>query len=169
MCRVSNSLFQALRQWERRESMGIEDAKVKGGNSPSSPQLPPFFSCSRYLNSPGPTISEPGTGCKSTVYAHCIFVVIGSLFLKIRLHLLLNNIQKKKRSQRRIKVVSDHYKLTQLGGILVLSKFPNSIRVEGFNGQKISCCKLAAPHDDGEQSILKTKQNKTTESKRFVF
>ena len=29
-----------------------------------SPQFPPvfFFSCSRFLNSAGPTISEPGTG-----------------------------------------------------------------------------------------------------------
>ena len=32
--------------------------------SPGSPQFPPvfFFSCSRFLNSAGPTISEPGTG-----------------------------------------------------------------------------------------------------------
>ena len=58
-------------------------------------------------------------------------------------------------------------KLTQLAGILVLSKFPNSIRVEGFKWQKIHCRKLATPHDDEEDS-MKTKQNKTVESKIFV-
>ena len=46
-------------------------------------------------------------------------------------------------------------------------KVPNSIRVEGFKWQKIHCRKLAAPHDDEEDS-MKTKQNKTVESKIFV-
>ena len=50
-----------------------EDAKGKRANRPSSPQFPPFFSFSRFLNSAGPTMSEPGTGYKSTVNAHCIF------------------------------------------------------------------------------------------------
>ena len=35
--------------------------------APSSPQFLPFF-CSRFLNSAGPTISEPGTGYKATAY-----------------------------------------------------------------------------------------------------
>ena len=77
-----------------------EDAKVKGANRASSPQFPPFFSCSRFLNSAGPTMSEPGTGYKSTVYAQCIFVVIGSLFLNIRLHSILNNKKKKSEKKR---------------------------------------------------------------------
>ena len=49
-----------------------EDAKVKDANRPSSPQFPSCFSCLRFLNSAGPTMSEPGTGLKSTVNAHCI-------------------------------------------------------------------------------------------------
>ena len=76
------------------------DAKVKGARRPSSPQFPPFF-CSRFLNSPGPIISEPGTGYKSTVNAHCIFVLIGSLFLNIRLHSILNNRKKEVREEEK--------------------------------------------------------------------
>ena len=77
-----------------------EDAKVKGANRPSSPQFP-FFSCSRVLNSAGPTMSEPGTVYKSTVHAQCIFVVIGSLFLNIRLHSILNNKKKEVREEEK--------------------------------------------------------------------
>ena len=76
-----------------------EDAKGKGANRPSSPQFPPFFSFSRFLNSAGPTVSEPGTGYKSTVYAQCIFVVTGSLFLNIGLHSILNNRKKEVREE----------------------------------------------------------------------
>ena len=68
---------------------------------PSSPQFPPFFSCSRFLNFAGPIISEPGTGYKSTVYAQCIVVVIGSLFLNIRLHSIWNNRKKEVREEEK--------------------------------------------------------------------
>ena len=64
-----------------------------------------FFSWSRFLNSAGQTISGPGTDYVSTVYAHWIFEVTGSLFLNIRLHLILNN--GKIRKQRRKAVVID--------------------------------------------------------------
>ena len=37
----------------------------------------------------------------STVYAHHIFVVIGSLFLNVRLHSILNNREKKKSVKKR--------------------------------------------------------------------
>ena len=78
-----------------------EDAKVKGARRPSSPQFPPFF-CVRALSiSAGPIISVPGTGYVSTVYAHCIFVVIGSLLLNIRLHSILNKRKKKVREEEK--------------------------------------------------------------------
>ena len=58
--------------------------------------------CVRALSiSAGPIISVPGTGYVSTVYAHCIFVVIGSLLLNIRLHSILNKIKKKVREEEK--------------------------------------------------------------------
>ena len=78
-----------------------EDAKGKGANRPSSPQFPPFFSFSRFLNSAGPTVPGPGTGYKSTVYAQCIFVVFGSLFLNIGLYSILNNRKKEVREEEK--------------------------------------------------------------------
>ena len=61
-----DSLFQALRWWGRRES----ERHVKSWRGckkeerrPSSPQFPPvLFSCSCFMNSADPTISEPGRG-----------------------------------------------------------------------------------------------------------
>ena len=63
----------------------------------AAPPLSSFlpFLCSRLLNHARPTISVPRTGYVSTVYAHCIFVVIGSLLLNIRLQSTLNNRTKK--------------------------------------------------------------------------
>ena len=68
-----NSLFQALREWTRRERVGkTRKCRVRenGGGAgrsekeaaPLSPVSSRFSSCSRFLNSAGPTISEPGTG-----------------------------------------------------------------------------------------------------------
>ena len=68
-----NSLFEALREWTRRERVGkTRKCRVRenGGGAGKSEkeaaplsQFPPvFFSSSRFLNSAGPTISEPGTG-----------------------------------------------------------------------------------------------------------
>ena len=99
ICRVSTSCSslsdsgKGARVWGRRESERREPPLL----SPVSSLL----SCSRFLNSAGATISEPGTGYKSTVYAHCIFVVIGSLFLNIRLHLILNNRKKEVREEEK--------------------------------------------------------------------
>ena len=52
-----------------------EDEKEKGSRRPSSHQFSPLFVFLRFHNFRG-----------STAYAHRIFVVIGSLFLNIRLH-----------------------------------------------------------------------------------
>ena len=101
--RLSDSDREGARVWERRERVG-ETRKWKAHAAPPLLSFLPFL-CSRFLNSAGPIISEPGTGYKSTVNAHCIFVLIGSLFLNIRLHSILNN--RKKRSQRRREVVID--------------------------------------------------------------
>ena len=54
-----------------------EDEKEKGARRPSSPQFSPLFVFLRFLNFRG-----------STAYAHRIFVVSGSVFLNIRLHLI---------------------------------------------------------------------------------
>ena len=94
--RLSDS-GEGARVWGRRESERHKPPLLSPVSS--------LFSCSRVLNSAGPTMSEPGTVYKSTVYAQCIFVVIGSLFLNIRLHSILNN--KKKGSQRRREVLID--------------------------------------------------------------
>ena len=75
-----------------------EDPKVKDANRPSSPQFPSCFSCLRFLNSAGPTMSEPGTGL-SLQLTPTAFVVIGSLFLNIRLHSILNNRKKEVREE----------------------------------------------------------------------
>ena len=82
MCRLSTRLFQALRWWGRRKRVG----KTRKRKARVAPPLPSFLPClcSRFLNFRGPT-----------VYAHRIFVVIGSLFLNIRFHSILNNIKKK--------------------------------------------------------------------------
>ena len=61
-----DSLFQALRWWGRRESeRHVKSWRgwKKEGRRPSSPQFPPvLFSCSCFMNSADPTISEPGLG-----------------------------------------------------------------------------------------------------------
>ena len=82
MYRLSTSLFQALRWWGRRKRVG----KTRKRKARVAPPLPSFLSClcSRFLNFRGPT-----------VYAHRIFVVIGSLFLNIRFHSILINRKKK--------------------------------------------------------------------------
>ena len=48
----SASLFQAIREWGRRESVGRENVQFSPG----------FFFLVRALNSAGPIISEPGAG-----------------------------------------------------------------------------------------------------------
>ena len=53
------SLFQAVRWWGRRESERYAKS-WRGGAGWFPPVF--FFSCSRFLNSADPTISEPGTG-----------------------------------------------------------------------------------------------------------
>ena len=67
----------------------------------AAPPLSSFlpFLCSRLLNHARPTISVPRTGYVSTVYAHCIFVVIGSLLPNIRLQSILNNRKKEVREE----------------------------------------------------------------------
>ena len=55
-CVIDFSLFQALRQWRRRES------KRQEKSCPPLPSSSCFISCSPFLNSADPTISEPGTG-----------------------------------------------------------------------------------------------------------
>ena len=88
MYRLSTSLFQALRWWGRRKRVG-KTRQRKARAAPPLPSFPPCF-CSRFLNFRG-----------STVYAHHIFVVIGSLFLNVRLHSILNNREKKKSVKKR--------------------------------------------------------------------
>ena len=80
----------------------------------AAPPLSSFlpFLCSRLLNHARPTISVPRTGYVSTVYAHCIFVVIGSLLLNIRLQSILNNRTKKE--------VSEEEKSSSTVGVFVI-------------------------------------------------
>ena len=56
------SLFQAPRQWGRRDAkVKLRHAKSwRGGKEEKFPLV--LFSCSHFLNSARPTISEPGTG-----------------------------------------------------------------------------------------------------------
>ena len=83
---------KGAKEWGRRES-----------ERRTQPLLSPVSSlfCVRAFSIPsGPIISEPGTGYKSTVNAHCIFVVVRSLFLNIRLHSILNNRKKVREEEK---------------------------------------------------------------------
>ena len=91
MYRLSTSLFQALRWWGRRKRVG--KTRKTGSRRPSSHQFSPLFVFLRFHNFRG-----------STAYAHRIFVVIGSLFLNIRLHSIWT-IEKKRRQRRREVVI----------------------------------------------------------------
>ena len=88
MCRLSTRLFQALRWWGRRKRVG----KTRKRKARVAPPLPSFLPClcSRFLNFRGPT-----------AYAHRIFVVIGSLFLNIRLHLIWTIEKKEDREEEK--------------------------------------------------------------------
>ena len=94
-----------------QKSGELKTRKWKASAAPPLPSFPPFL-CSRLLNSARPTISEPRTGYVSTVYAHCIFVVIGSLLLNIRLQSILNNRKKKE--------VSEEEKSSSTVGVFVI-------------------------------------------------
>ena len=67
-----------------------EDEKEKGSRRPSSHQFSPLFVFLRFHNFRG-----------STAYAHRIFVVIGSLFLNIRLHLIWTIEKKEDREEEK--------------------------------------------------------------------
>ena len=67
-----------------------EDEKEKGSRRPSSHQFSPLFVFLRFHNFRG-----------STAYAHRIFVVIGSLFLNIRLHLIWKIEKKEDREEEK--------------------------------------------------------------------
>ena len=99
MYRLSTSLFHALRWWGRRKRVG----KTRQRKARAAPPLPSFLPCfcSRFLNFRG-----------STIYAHHIFVVIGSLFLNVRLHSILNNREKKE--------VSEEEKSSSTVGVFVI-------------------------------------------------
>ena len=71
---MSVDLLACSRLSDGGEKSG-EDEKEKGARRPSSPQFSPLFVFLRFLNFRG-----------STAYAHRIFIVIGPLFLNIRLH-----------------------------------------------------------------------------------
>ena len=94
-----------------------KSGELKRRNLRRAHAAPPLFSflpflCSRLLNHARPTISVPRTGYVSTVYAHCIFVVIGSLLLNIRLQSILNNRTKKE--------VSEEEKSSSTVGVFVI-------------------------------------------------
>ena len=67
-----------------------EDEKEKGSRRPSSHQFSPLFVFLRFHNFRG-----------STAYAHRIFVVIGSLFLNIRLHSIWTIEKKEDREEEK--------------------------------------------------------------------
>ena len=94
-----------------QKSGELKSRKRKASAAPPLSSFLPFL-CSRLLNSVRPTISEPRSGYVSTVYAHCIFVVIGSLLLNIRLQSILNNRTKKE--------VSEEEKSSSTVGVFVI-------------------------------------------------
>ena len=83
---------------KEQKSGELKSRKRKASAAPPLSSFLPFL-CSRLLNSARPTISEPRSGYVSTAYAHCIFVVIGSLLPNIRLQSILNDRKKEVREE----------------------------------------------------------------------
>ena len=55
--------MRGRRARKAREKLAGQEKGKRKGQSPLFSQFPPvLFSCSRFLNSADPTVSEPGTG-----------------------------------------------------------------------------------------------------------